>query len=350
MLKPEERRSRQFEADILGALRDVASALRSLLEERKQEQENRAAERRTAAAENEIFNSAEALRDITYRLDTLAEQRNTEQQQDKRRKFQGRSLTVQWCLFGATFLAFGAAAWYARVASEQKTTMEKQLTAMNNSFGEIQKQTGPITDSARAAKDAAKAAQKSSNVARDALTRGQRAFLSFGQTLEVIAIPDANRQHIISWEFKPVMINSGDTPTRNAVHQFNSTHTGTEVLPPNFQFPDAIEAMRSFFTVAPKDRKTGGDLRVDAALLNDIRAHTQHLYFWGWVTYRDVFDGTPTHVSMFCTELDEVREDATRVDIAMTTGWTQCSLHHNCNDEECDGERYDNGKIWHSRR
>jgi hypothetical protein len=351
MPTPEERRLRQLESDIIGSLREIGSSLRSLLEVRKKEQEHSAAERQAATQENDILKSSDALRDVTYRLEALAREIDSEQEKRERRQFQNRSLAVQWCLFAATFLAFGAAAWYAWVATQQKLAMEGQLTAMNNSFGEIQKQTSPIIDSARAAATGAAAAKNSANVTRDSLLIVQRAFVTFAQNLTVNAVTDeADRQKVVRWEFSPVMSNSGNTPTRHAMQVFNAKY-GPPPLPDGFIFNDAdipVGMAPLPFVLAPKDTKVGATLPIDASVLQNVRDGTSHLYFFGWVTYDDIFKNH--HISMLCKELMNVRGSPTSLNVPLS--WRQCigpGTRHNCSDDECDGEHYGRGQIWHSR-
>jgi hypothetical protein len=122
-------------------------------------------------------------------------------------------------------------------------------------------------------------------------------------------------------------------------------------LPADYQFPDGPSLVPPIpFIVAPKDRMSGARVRVEVASINGVRTHTNHLYIHGWTTYRDIFPGTPEHVSMFCFELTEVRADPTYSTVPIPVTWSECTgVHHNCSDEDCNGEHYGNGHIWQSR-
>ena len=65
------------------------------------------------------------IRVITQPSDAELQQRNDSKRGADR--FQRRSLIVQWSLFCATLLAFGAAAYYAHVAEEQTKLLRQQL-------------------------------------------------------------------------------------------------------------------------------------------------------------------------------------------------------------------------------
>ena len=62
-----------------------------------------------------------------------------------------------------------------------------------------------------------------------------------------------------------------------------------------------------------------------------------HLFIWGWVTYKDIFVGTPTHLSEFCVELASMK--ATKPDVSDPTAdltWlTATCKTHNCYDQDC---------------
>jgi len=101
----------------------------------------------------------DGLTEITNSLNALANQ--TAADRIPNQKFQSRSIAVQWFLFAATFLAFGAAAYYAHIARLQKDTMVSQLTTMNNTFKEVQAQSKAVVDSAKAANDANRLTEES---------------------------------------------------------------------------------------------------------------------------------------------------------------------------------------------
>jgi hypothetical protein len=68
------------------------------------------------------------------------------------------------------------------------------------------------------------------------------------------------------------------------------------------------------------------------AHLSDRHIPSRSIYFYGWVTYRDIFKDTPTHVTEFCRRLAGFipRPQTGSADIE----WEYCD-HHNCADEDC---------------
>ena len=174
----------------------------------------------------------------------------------------------------------------------------------------------------------------------------QRAFVNFGKSMKDNAILVAGKNDVQEWEFWPRLGNSGNTPTRNARMRANFLYLPT-VLAANFNFPDLGEPIPpSPFGLGPKEQDiTGPLLNVPETAIQDVRNKTMHLYFWGWLTYRDVFSQTPLHVSMFCMELSDVRGQLVG-GTTVTFNYTLCP-RHNCADEECDGEPYGApSKIW----
>jgi hypothetical protein len=82
---------------------------------------------------------------VAERSNTEVGRYETDTKSDKR--FQSRSLTVQWCLFTATILAFGAAAYYASIADKQRDIMKatldesrKQTTASQSAINQARDQ------------------------------------------------------------------------------------------------------------------------------------------------------------------------------------------------------------------
>jgi hypothetical protein len=341
---PDER----FRGALIDVFRDFLSSVRILLEQK----ERRASETDARADERNHFEEIATLRQIADRLQAISSQQDSQHQGDERRYWTW-SVVIQILLFLATTGAFGAAAWYAHIASQQKDTMEKQWTASTDTLKEIQGQTPLIRQSADASTRAAKAAGRSADVARDALVRAQRAFVSFAQTWTSNSVTTpADPQHITAWELRPVMINAGDTPTRNAIHRMNWQVMGTS-LPVNFDFRDNTQGTPSvLFGLAPKGQISGATAQIPAVLLNQVHIHPDmfRVYFWGWARYQDVFIGTPEHITMFCWATTDVRSDPLAINTPLNYIGEECSNRHNCSDEECDGEHYGEGLIWHSRK
>jgi hypothetical protein len=181
----------------------------------------------------------------------------------------------------------------------------------------------------------AKAVQSSAKTSRDALVSVQRAFLVFNQAIFAEAIVNqTDPQHVEAWQFHITLENSGTTPTRHARHRVN-WQVLLERMPDNFQFADLGVTQVAPFVLAPKDRMFGGVLEIPLATFTAMNAiPNSHLYLWGWALYQDIFSPVQ-HVSMFCSEMTPIRGDPTRP--GTTFSFQQCA-HHNCTDEECNGE------------
>ena len=80
---------------------------------------------------------------------------------------------------------------------------------------------------------------------------------------------------------------------------------------------------------------------VDSARIQ--RWGTNPIYFYGWATYNTVFKNTEMHVTMFNGYAGDPTSANTFVPL-----FGVCPGKHNCADDECDGEQYGDGKVWHA--
>ena len=169
----------------------------------------------------------------------------------------------------------------------------------------------------------------------------QRAFAYFGKTMKDTPVSIPGHPEIQGWEFLPRVSNSGDTPTRSARHHASFLYLPTPV-PNNFSFSDYVQqgpqVPDSPFMLGPKEEITGTLLTIPFTVMEGVRDKTLHLYFYGWLTYHDIFPKTPLHISMFCMELADIRGQLVPGTNYLFT-WTLCP-RHNCADDECRGEPY----------
>jgi hypothetical protein len=242
------------------------------------------------------------------------------------------------------------------VAYNQWSAMKGQWSVMKDQLGEMRdgskdthvlaeaaaKQatnTEKIAQAAKSQSETANRALEQTKVAveinREALVSVQRAFVVFRQAPAMNALTEANS--VTNWEFQPVLENTGLTPTRGLRQQFNSLVTPF-VMKTDFAFPD-VNLGYSPFVIGPKESVNGAVTAASAIDIALVKSHQRHLYLWGWAMYRDVFERTPVHVSMFCAELTDVRGDPTK-NLNSQFTWTLCH-YHNCTDHDCDGEKGD---------
>ena len=134
----------------------------------------------------------------------------------------------------------------------------------------------------------------------------------------------------------PWFFNGGNTQTRKSIGMVNYDVTSSIGMTKFFDFSDRVNNEPRQFTVAPKGYAIATE-RIPIWEFQGTKAQTLRLYTWGWLTYHDVFDGTPTRLSEFCQELvgvDSTNPDMT--DPASQIKWTLALCPtHNCNDEEC---------------
>jgi hypothetical protein len=144
-LKPEERRLKELGETILAptleALRAIYTELHSLVRllQPTQQTKDPITSEQSTRKENGEPKPELTIRTVTEFGNTQIEQHQRDQQGT--RDFKRRYLRVQWCIVGATILAFFAAAYYALVARQQRDTMEKQWNTMHDTLIEAQEQT-----------------------------------------------------------------------------------------------------------------------------------------------------------------------------------------------------------------
>jgi hypothetical protein len=126
----DRRRIKEFRIALLVTFRRIEDQLRALHQslEAREQHENTIGVHDATNQEDAQPRPRVVVRTITEFAHAEAVQRDTERQSNT--SFQRKSLAVQWCLFGATFLAFCAAAYYAHIAAQQKDTMTSQLATM----------------------------------------------------------------------------------------------------------------------------------------------------------------------------------------------------------------------------
>lgn len=289
-------------------------------------------------------------RDEEYRQRNIAVQ-------ERMAGLQGSMVILTSVLAICAIVGGGIAVWQTSVARRAAQAAERSakiaedtLDSNDESFQDTLIQ---MKAQGRATMHGAAAAQRSADVARDALVRGQRAFISFSQAWQWDSVANqADAQHVAVWEFRPVLVNSGETPTRGATHRVNWQIMGP-ALPAHFDFRDIETGTPTMlFGLAPREQKTGAVVQIPSVFLNLVHLQPQmfHIYFWGWARYHDVFAGTPEHMTMFCWDITDVRSDPNAINIPLLVTGEQCiPTAHNCSDEECDGEHYGNGQIWRAR-
>jgi hypothetical protein len=132
------------------------------------------------------------------------------------------------------------------------------------------------------------------------------------------------------------MVNSGTTPTKYSTYEMAAA---VRDISPNdgTDFDSLPQTERYPFVFGPRQIYDGLGAEISLSDVQSIRDKEKHVFFWGWVVYRDIFDGSPIHLSEFCFNETNPRwtkpnhSDVTG-NLAMTT--LPCQTH-NCYDTDC---------------
>ena len=210
----------------------------------------------------------------------------------------------------------------------------QQLAELHNQAADTHTLADDAGKQAGAARKAAVAAESASVTTREALTSVQRAFVSFVGVASAAKIISGNKTTdlliTLPWE------NAGVTPTKNATSRVNWQSFAGD-LPENFNFPDIGQIQTSQFELPPRGYGNG-TLTIPIGYMDSARTGGLRLFVWGWITYNDIFDRTPTRLSEFCDEITDVKsstEDITETSSNISWKLSLCKLPHNCSDERC---------------
>jgi hypothetical protein len=182
---------------------------------------------------------------------------------------------------------------------------------------------------------------ESNSVNREALVSVQRAFVLFDFRLLFNILPDPGKPDNTGWyEFSARIENTGATPTRDFISHINWAVRGAILDMNSFDFKDSAGSESpSTFVLGPHQSAPVGGIKVDRSIVAGLQGNPRiYLYFYGWATYRDVFNNTPRHVTMFCSEAGEFRGNPNLMSGSPQIVWKACPKH-NCADGECDGEK-----------
>jgi len=191
------------------------------------------------------------------------------------------------------------------------------------------------------AEEAGQTAKESTNIARQALIAGQRAFISVN--FRPSANLDINSGKVTQYSFTPVWYNAGETPTRDMSNHISIMLFPGDI-PADWDFPDlwprnVEEKDRRPIPLgaAPKASVDGQAVGVAVDRIANVIGGREKLYMWGWAKYRDVFPGTKKHVTRFAIKI-EIGGDPSepqKMSFSFPFLWK-----YNCSDEECDYQGY----------
>lgn len=227
---------------------------------------------------------------------------------------------IQAILALGTIGAFAAASYYAYWA---KAT-----------YMEIAKQTPKITESA--------------DVARESLESVQRAFIVFDSiqttSLERDMIAATKGETEYTSTFSARCENAGDTPAKGITQSLDGRILPNE--PTEAQFSNSGRTHRAY-VVGPKAPYVFGNtfehMAFFQSVIEQIRKQPNNkrgAFFWGWVTYRDIFPKTKIHLTEFCERIGSIatptdKDGEAHPERGFMLMFETCD-HHNCTDEDCD--------------
>ena len=143
------------------------------------------------------------------------------------------------------------------------------------------------------------ATSRQARLTKEAFTAEKRAFVfvpTFNQFWELDAASG-----LYHWRFRPVLRNSGETPTRR-MRMYVECEIRNTALPPKYGFTSQ-PAFTAGGTIPPKFELQGGVAPRGAAITpqNIVDAQQQRvfIYLWGWIRYRDVFPRTREHITRY---------------------------------------------------
>jgi len=262
-------------------------------------------------------NQDNAATKITASIDALRDAQNcqTSHQDSGDKKNRTLSLVTVALLFVTVFFTY------------------KTWSAISDQVVEMRKVYDPIKQSADAAKAAATAAQKSADLAEEALTRRDRAFVYYRylQTIPVVTADGSVPNVLFIYHLE----NGGNTRTRDMHIRYTWDHLPGE-MPANYAFRYNGPAENVLLLAPPHQDIQTAPSPVGTNILADVWQKTEWFYFYGEVTYKDVFDDKVMHITRFCREIRQLSSDP-RVYVPgrqVLFSATTCP-RYNCADEEC---------------
>lgn len=162
----------------------------------------------------------------------------------------------------------------------------------------------------------------------------QRAFLTNSGILPVKVI---NNQRLAGVNFFVVVGNSGTTPAKDAIEQ-STVSIGQPIPQRGLDFDSLPQSERLVYVLGPKATMQMTPMFVSVSDLEAAEQGKKHIFFWGWTTYHDIFNGTPTRLSEFCVQITSVawsKPDHSSPLTDVNFGSPPCQTH-NCYDEDCE--------------
>lgn len=138
-------------------------------------------------------------------------------------------------------------------------------------------------------------AKRSADIAEASLTKLQRAFV-FPERMEV-EVRNTGGQRFFDFNLR--WKNSGSTPANDLRMHLSWVQTRSE-LGSAYTYLDKGEGENTPHFVGPEGNTWSGTISLGIDVIGSVYLRQSRLYFYGWVSYEDIFDGTPRHRTRFC--------------------------------------------------
>jgi hypothetical protein len=116
-------------------------------------------------------------------------------------------------------------------------------------------------------------------------------------------------------------------------------------VPDDFALKDMAAGQDTPVVLGPRARISSPTLRVTASEL--LAKQPAYVYLYGWATYRDIFNGTPLHLTKFCYQSQFTGNPvaATTKGLVRHGGLCTVGEWRNCTDDDCpDYEKFVEGE------
>jgi hypothetical protein len=142
------------------------------------------------------------------------------------------------------------------------------------------------------------ATRRGAAIAADALTKLERAFV-LPEAIEV-DVDESRGRH---FGFRVKWKNSGSSPAIDIRMHVNWVHTD-RLLDETFTYPDHGPSDDLPKYLGPSGNLWSVRMDIGGEMVASAKRGGTFLFFYGWITYRDIFDGTPVHRTTFCQQAE----------------------------------------------
>jgi len=163
----------------------------------------------------------------------------------------------------------------------------------------------------------------------------QRAFVNYSGLAILQDTTGADKKVLKGIRITINWINSGTTPTKDAITQANVAVTSDTAAHSNFETLPQSE--RVVLVVGPKALTQPKPVDLSLADIESISQGVKHAFAWGWIAYYDIFPDTPMRLTEYCTQIEHPmwsKKDHRDASGSLSFDTPPCPVH-NCYDENC---------------